>query len=1071
MIKLFGGRPARLPRIFATALLTVGLAATCAAASAGSSAAGTDASASAAPVAKPAAVKAATTKPTTAKPAAGDAAAAAQSAALVRPVGVHRLGVQPAAATPSGYAPADLRSAYNLAAAAASGGKNATVAIVDVGNDATAAADLAVYRAQYGLPACTTASGCLRQVNEQGKSSPLPQDQSLAPFWPLDMDVVSGICPSCRILLVDAGLQTPADLGTAVDTAVSLGAKYVVVGYDRGTTTPTVAADASYFNHPGVAITVPAGNSGYDSPTAGNEHVYPAISPYVTTVGGTTLQRASNARGWTETVWAETPAEQDQGTSSGCYDGYGRPSWELGADCSGRNYNDVAADADPATGVAFYNTDADYGAKGWGVGGGTTVSASIVGAVYALAGPPAADSYPASYPYLNPAALNPVTSGSDAPPGTYCAGPAYQCTAGPGYNGPAGLGTPDGTGAFAAPASASVTMIGLTEQTAQVLPATVSLRVPTEDPAGNPMTFTATGLPPGLAIDPATGLISGTISAYYSGTTSVTATDATGATATTSFGWQAENAMSFPALGDQQSQPDSAVSLTVKVSDPEPGERISFTAANLPTGLSIDPATGVISGTTAPLVENTVVTLTATDGTGSSVTTSFLWRIENTITVTAPGTESLAADAAANVPVSVTDSAAGQTITFSAAGLPDGLSIDPASGAITGSTTTAGEYIVTVTAADETGSTGSVTTDLYVNGKITITSPGNPTTTAGQAVQVPFTASDTADNVWVYYTLAGAPPGISVSLALGSTDAWESPTLTGFPAPAGTYHVTLTADGASTGTASVSFTWTVKAAASTGPKGPVRLDLDGKCLDDTGNKSTNGNKVQIWACNGGASQNWTYAQDGTLRINGKCLDAVGNGTKVGTKLQLWSCLNHTNQIWTAAYAAELAGAQSRLCLADPAASTKNGTQVELGACEKGASVEWTLPAGEIMSGVPSRCVTDAGGASANGTAIVEEPCANSTAQRWTFEPDGTLRILGKCLSTPVMSPGALAVLEPCGGSSWQQWGFGDLGSVGSYIDGVKGGLSYQDLEVPATASGTQLALGNDAGPGGHWFLW
>jgi hypothetical protein len=110
---------------------------------------------------------------------------------------------------------------------------------------------------------------------------------------------------------------------------------------------------------------------------------------------------------------------------------------------------------------------------------------------------------------------------------------------------------------------------------------------------------------------------------------------------------------------------------------------------------------------------------------------------------------------------------------------------------------------------------------------------------------LPFTASDTADNVSVNYTLAGGPPGIYVNWQAANPDGWQSAALTGFPAPAGTYHVTLTADGASTGTTSVSFTWTVKAAADTGPKGPVRLNLGGKCLDDTGDKSTNGNKIQI----------------------------------------------------------------------------------------------------------------------------------------------------------------------------------------------------------------------------------
>ena len=192
----------------------------------------------------------------------------------------------------------------------------------------------------------------------------------------------------------------------------------------------------------------------------------------------------------------------------------------------------------------------------------------------------------------------------------------------------------------------------------------------------------------------------------------------------------------------------------------------------------------------------------------------------------------------------------------------------------------------------------------------------------------------------------------------------------------------------------------MKPASDTGPTGPVRLDVDGMCLDDTGNSSANGNKVQIWACNGGAAQNWTYAEDGTLRIHGKCLDATGYGTKAGTKLQLWSCTNHTNQMWTDVNTgANWTDTVSGLCLSDPGDDIRNGTQVELGGCPGGASgARGRCRPGRYMSGVPGKCITDSGGWTANGTKIVLEPCANSSAQRWTVEPDGTIRIFGKCLS-------------------------------------------------------------------------
>ena len=112
------------------------------------------------------------------------------------------------------------------------------------------------------------------------------------------------------------------------------------------------------------------------------------------------------------------------------------------------------------------------------------------------------------------------------------------------------------------------------------------------------------------------------------------------------------------------------------------------------------------------------------------------------------------------------------------------------------------------------------------------------------------------------------------------------------------------------------------------------------------------------------------------------------------------------------------------------------------------------------------CVTDAGASTANGTGIVLGKCADSSDQKWTFAPDGSLRIFGKCLSTLDLGLGADAVLEPCEGPYWDQWGFGL-----TYMLGAPLGESGYDLEVPATASGTQLALGNASGPAGNWFYW
>jgi hypothetical protein len=627
----------------------------------------------------------------------------------------------------------------------------------------------------------------------------------------------------------------------------------------------------------------------------------------------------------------------------------------------------------------------------------------------------------------------------------------------------------------AAAAVGGVFLMGPGDQVAKVLPETVSLQLRAEDSAGGTLSYTATGLPPGVSVS-ATGLISGTVTAYYDGTVSVTATDAADVSATVSFSWLAENAIHIDPLTIVLSRPGAYAYRWIMAGDPETGEPLTYGATGLPPGLSINPAFGVISGTTTAATGSYDVTVTASDPTGSSASVSFIWRVWNTITV-AYTLGTVQAGTAFSVPVTATDSEAGQTFTFSATGLPPGVSINPASGVITGSPTADGVYDVTVTATDSGGSQGSTTGYWTVLDKAAITSPGNLVTTAGQLAQISLKVGDTAANAWLYYAIAGGPPGVYVNWNSATADGWRTATLTGWPAPAGTYKTTISLIGDFNSTASVTFTWTVKPAAGTGPTGPVRLDVDGMCLDDTGNSSANGNKVQIWACNGGAAQNWTYAEDGTLRIHGKCLDATGYGTKVGTKLQLWSCTNRVNQLWTPAYLGQLTGTGSGRCLSDPGDTGRNGTQVELADCpgvatgESTDSAKWTLPAGEILSGVPGKCITDAGSGTANGTKIVLEPCSDSSAQRWTLDPDGTMRIFGKCLSVASYAPGSRAILWSCAAGHVQQWILDPLGGLGTTVTDIDG----NSLESPpgATANGTQLVLGADVGrgSGADWHAW
>jgi subtilase family serine protease len=297
------------------------------------------------------------------------------------------------------------------------------VAIVDAFDDPNAENDLDVYRAQFGLAACTTANGCFSKVDQNGGNLYPSPDAGWAQEISLDLDMVSAICPNCHILLVEANSNSFADLAAAANYA-GTHASSNSHSYGGGEAGGVAGFYGSNYQHQ--ATTASSGDSGNTAPQ------FPADLSWVTAVGGTSLTSGGGARGWTETAWS--------GAGSACSGAVAKPSWQSGINtgCGMRAYSDVAAVADPNTGVDVYDS---YQASGWLVFGGTSVASPIIASVYALAGN-ASSIQNASFAYSHTASLFDVTSGSNG----HCGAPL--CVAGTGWDGPTGLGSPNGTGAF-----------------------------------------------------------------------------------------------------------------------------------------------------------------------------------------------------------------------------------------------------------------------------------------------------------------------------------------------------------------------------------------------------------------------------------------------------------------------------------------------------------------------------------------------------------------------------------------------------------------------------------------------
>ena len=354
--------------------------------------------------------------------------------------------VHPMDLTSAPYGPAQFRGAYGVTGTTS---KTRTVAIVDAYDDPTVLSDLNTYSTNFSIPtmsSCAVSGGtysnpCFQVVNENGGSTLPPSDGQGVIGWAgeisLDVQSVHAMCQNCNILLVEASSENSSDLIQAADqTAVSMGANVVSNSWG-GSEDPSETSLDSYFDHPGVPFVFSSGDDGYGVG-------YPAASPNVTAVGGTSLNINTDNTYNSETVWNSWGG----GPGSGCSAYEPKPYFQHDLGCSNRTVADIAADADPNTGAYVYVTDPIYGSGYYEIGG-TSLAAPLVASVYALAGG-VGTTFGNSLPYANlnyGVNLRDVTSGNNIVSGSSCG--SYLCIAGTGYDGPTGLGSPLGTAAFA----------------------------------------------------------------------------------------------------------------------------------------------------------------------------------------------------------------------------------------------------------------------------------------------------------------------------------------------------------------------------------------------------------------------------------------------------------------------------------------------------------------------------------------------------------------------------------------------------------------------------------------------
>ena len=391
--------------------------------------------------------------------------------------------------------------------------------------------------------------------------------------------------------------------------------------------------------------------------------------------------------------------------------------------------------------------------------------------------------------------------------------------------------------------------------------------------------------------------------------------------------------------------------------------------------------------------------------------------------------------------------AAGQTATFSAAGLPPGLAVSSSTGAISGTPTQAGSFIVVVTRTVSGGTASSASLIWDVTDPITIPVQANLSTSAGSPVSTTITATDTNSALSGYepptFTATGLPPGLAVSASTGVIGGWAS--------TPGSYSVKVTARDNMGAIATATFTWTVKAVADTGTTGTIRqAGGSSKCLDDPSSRTTSGTAIDLATCTGKSNQAWTAVQDGSIRVLGHCLAASG------AHVLLYSCDGSIADQWRAGTDGSLVDARYGTCLNGPSGAAANGTKPTLVTCTNSATKvnqHWTRAVAPVVSGVTAKCL------GASGATAEMNNCGNYSAEHWLVAANAQVVVQSSnCLTEGGTAAGSPVSIAKCANYASQHWKLVAAGAIADEIESTASGLC---VVVPAgvTANGTHLVLG------------